>query len=75
LLENLVVGRKLRHRSPVLAWMAANVAVQEDANGNIRPSKKASTEKIDGIVALCMALGLHSTSQVKSSQSWEMIEI
>jgi phage terminase large subunit-like protein len=75
LLENLVVGRKLRHRSPVLSWMAANVAVQEDANGNIRPSKKASTEKIDGIVALCMALGLHSSAQVTASQSWEIVEI
>lgn len=75
LLETLVVGRKLRHQSPVLSWMAGNVAVQEDANGNIRPSKKASTEKIDGIVALCMALGLHSSAQVKAAQSWELIEI
>jgi phage terminase large subunit-like protein len=75
LLETLVVGRKLRHQSPVLAWMAGNVATQEDANGNIRPSKKASREKIDGIVALVMALGLYSTAQVKASQSWELIEL
>jgi phage terminase large subunit-like protein len=75
LLETLVVGRKLRHQSPVLSWMAGNVAVQEDANGNIRPSKKASTEKIDGIVALTMALGLHSSAQVKAAQSWDLIEL
>jgi phage terminase large subunit-like protein len=75
LLETLVVGRKLRHQSPVLSWMAGNVAVQEDANGNIRPSKKASTEKIDGIVALCMAIGLHSSAQVKTAQSWDLIEL
>jgi phage terminase large subunit-like protein len=55
--------------------MAGNVAVQEDANGNIRPSKKASTEKIDGIVALCMAIGLHSSAQVKTAQSWDLIEL
>ena len=28
-----------------------------DAAGNVKPSKKKSTEKIDGIVALIMALG------------------
>lgn len=75
LLETLVVGQKIRMVSPVLAWMAGNVAVQEDSNGNIRPSKKASREKIDGIVALVMALGLHSTAQVKAADSWELIRL
>ena len=57
-LEKLVVGGRLRHGGhPVLRWMAGNVAVQTDAAGNLKPSKKKSTERIDGIVAAVMALG------------------
>lgn len=57
-LEKLVLGGKLRHgANPVLRWMASNVTVETDAAGNLKPSKKKSTEKIDGIVALVMALG------------------
>jgi phage terminase large subunit-like protein len=37
--------------------MASNVAVETDAAGNLKPSKKRSTERIDGIVAGIMALG------------------
>jgi phage terminase large subunit-like protein len=56
--EKLVVSRKLRHGGhPVLRWMAANVAVESDAAGNLKPSKKKSTERIDGIVAAIMGLG------------------
>ena len=56
--EKLVVSRKLNHGgNPVLRWMAGNVAVEMDAAGNVKPSKKKSTERIDGIVAGIMALG------------------
>ena len=37
--------------NPVLRWMAGNVVAEIDAAENIKPSKKKSTEKIDGIVA------------------------
>ncbi len=57
-LEKLVISKKLRHgNNPVLNWMASNVAIEQDAAGNIKPSKKKSTERIDGIVALVMAIG------------------
>lgn len=57
-LEALVVGEKLRHGgNPVLAWMASNVVIRMDANENYAPDKKKSRQKIDGIVALIMALG------------------
>jgi phage terminase large subunit-like protein len=36
--------------------MAGNVVAEVDAAENIKPSKKKSTEKIDGIVALIMAI-------------------
>ena len=57
-LEKLLLGGKLRHGgNPVLSWMASNVSVKQDAAGNLKPDKQKSTEKIDGIVALVMALG------------------
>lgn len=42
--------------NPVLEWMADNVVIEKDAVNNIKPSKKKSIEKIDGIVAQIMAL-------------------
>jgi len=57
-MEKLVLCRQLRHGGhAVLRWMASNVAVEMDAAGNLKPSKKKSTERIDGIVAMIMGLG------------------
>ena len=63
LLENLVASGKLRHGGNlVLSWMASNVGVKVDAGGNIKPvkPKRGAPERIDGIVSLVMALGIHS---------------
>jgi phage terminase large subunit-like protein len=57
-LEKLIVSRKLAHgANPVTRWMAANVAVAQDPAGNLKPAKDKSTERIDGIVAILMAIG------------------
>lgn len=57
-LLNLVIGNRLAHGgNPVLRWMAANVATESDAAENLKPSKSKSTDRIDGIVAIIMALG------------------
>ncbi|MCP4248395.1 MAG: hypothetical protein GY778_15210 [bacterium] len=37
--------------------MASHVSVETDAAGNLKPSKKKSTDRIDGLVAGIMALG------------------
>jgi len=37
--------------------MASHVSVEADAAGNVKPSKKKSTDRIDGLVATSMALG------------------
>jgi phage terminase large subunit-like protein len=53
----LVAGRRLRHGGhPVLRWMASNMVVRQDPNGNLAPDKAKTTERIDGVVALIMAL-------------------
>jgi phage terminase large subunit-like protein len=56
-LEKLILSQKLAHAAnPVLSWMASNVVVRSDPAGNLKPDKEKSREKIDGIVALIMAL-------------------
>ena len=75
LLDTLLAAKKIRHRNhPVLSWCASNVAVRTDPNGNIAPCKVRSTEKIDGIVAAIMALGLASTAAIPET-SWEIVEL
>lgn len=56
-LLRLVLDKRLVHDgNPVLRWMADNLVVSTDAAGNVKPNKEKSREKIDGIVALIMAL-------------------
>ena len=57
-LEELILSNRLSHAGhPVLAWNAHNVQCAMDPAGNIKPDKAKSEEKIDGVVALIMALG------------------
>lgn len=57
-LERLLLKGEIRHGGhPVLRWMAENVEVETDAAGNQKPSKSKSSERIDGIVSLTMAVG------------------
>jgi phage terminase large subunit-like protein len=58
--EDLVNKGQLHHGgNAVLRWMAGNATVKTDPSGNIRPVKPEHMDpkKIDGIVALIMALG------------------
>lgn len=56
-LERLVKARLLVHTGdPVLAWMVSNVVVVYDRKDNIYPRKELPQNKIDGVVAACMAL-------------------
>ncbi len=56
-LMNLVLSGKLRHNGhPVLNWNMDNVSVRVDPAGNLKMDKSKSIEKIDGAVALVMAL-------------------
>lgn len=56
--ESALLARELKHGgSPVLRWQASNAVVQMDESGNRKPDKRRSSDKIDGIVALIMAMG------------------
>jgi phage terminase large subunit-like protein len=71
-LMTLVLGKKLAHLgNPVLRWMASNLVVKTDEAGNIKPNKEKSIEKIDGIVALIMALGRAQASPSDSGSVYD----
>jgi phage terminase large subunit-like protein len=56
-LMKLTLEKKLAHSgNPVLRWMMDNIFIRTDPAGNIKTDKGKSTEKIDGAVALIMAL-------------------
>ena len=56
-LMKITLEQKIAHGGhPVLSWMMDNIFVRTDPAGNIKPDKEKSTEKIDGAVALIMAL-------------------
>lgn len=56
-LEKEYLGKELKHgNNPVLSWMAANLVVKKDVADNYMPDKAHSIDRIDGIVALCIAI-------------------
>lgn len=57
-LEDAVLHGKLRVRkNPVLTWNSASAVIETDAQNNKKWEKRKSTGRIDGIVALSMAVG------------------
>jgi phage terminase large subunit-like protein len=57
-LEAELMNAKLRHGgNPILTWCAANAIAVKDPAGNRKLDKSKATGRIDGIVALAMAMG------------------
>jgi len=56
-LEAWVLQGKFEHNGdPVLTWMVSNVVCHHDAKDNIYPRKERVENKIDGVVALLIAI-------------------
>jgi phage terminase large subunit-like protein len=73
-LDAAILGRTLHHDGdPVLRWCVSNVAIESDAAGNIKPSKSKSTEKIDGVVALVMALDRLDRNNGAREKAYQML--
>lgn len=59
--ETLILDAKLKHGgNPILRWNAANAVVQLDPTGGRKLAKNRSIGRIDGLVALVMAIGIAS---------------
>ena len=65
-LDILAGQRKINHYdNPVLRWMMGNVAIYRDPNDNIKVVKHKSTDAVDGVVALIMAIGEYLTDKMQ----------
>ncbi len=72
-LESELLNGKLRHGgNPVLEMCARHAIVVRDAAGNRKLDKSKATSRIDGIVALAMALGV---AQVGSQARAEVSDV
>lgn len=72
-LESMLLGKKLRHGNhPVLTMCAANATVQTDPAENRKFIKGKATGRIDGMVALAMAVGVMPSAAAPQERSfWE----
>ena len=60
-LEQVLLEGNLAHGGhPVLSMCVSHTVITLDDAGNRKPSKRKSTAKIDGLVALAMAIGVAS---------------
>lgn len=67
-LVRLAMARLLRHGGhPVLRWMADNLVFRTDPSGNHKPDREKSAEKIDGMVALIMAI---ARAMLREDTTW-----
>ncbi|MBN8410701.1 terminase large subunit [Halomonas litopenaei] len=65
ILEADLLNGRIRHGNhPVLTMCAANAVVTKDAAGNRKLDKHKATGRIDGMVALAMALGCAGAGEV-----------
>jgi phage terminase large subunit-like protein len=71
-LEERLLGKKLRHGNhPVLTMCAANATVQTDPAESRKFVKGKASGRIDGMVALAMAIGVMPSAAEQTKSFWE----
>ena len=71
-LEKSVLSKAIRHGGhPVLRWCIGNVATESDPSGNIKLSKKVSTERIDAAAALVNAVARMDANVAPAASVYE----
>jgi len=71
-LEAALLNARIAHGGhPVLTMCAANAVTQTDPSGNRKLMKDKSSGRIDGLVAMAMAMGVASNSEAApTEESW-----
>jgi phage terminase large subunit-like protein len=65
--ERLILNRQLAHDgNPVMRWCLGNVAIAQDPAGNQKIDRARAREKVDGAVALAMAVGVAAAAPAGS---------
>lgn len=71
-LEAELLNERLRHGNhPILTWCAANAVADTDPAGNRKLNKKKATGRIDGMVALAMAIGGATVFEKEAGHAYE----
>lgn len=71
-IEAMVKDQSINHGgNAILRWMAANVAIYTDSSGNIKIDKSKSASKVDGMVALAMAVGAWLADDLEQASVYE----
>lgn len=69
--EKLINDQKIWHRnSPLFNWMIGGCVAYEDTNKNVRPIKRKSRARIDGVVAAIIALNRAMVGNVVAQGSY-----
>jgi phage terminase large subunit-like protein len=72
-LETLLLNEQVAHGGhPVLTMCMANARVETDPAGNRKLNKAKATGRIDGAVALTMALGVSSRAETQVEPTYQM---
>lgn len=75
-LERLYLDLNIEHDGdPVMNWAMSNVVAKFDEAENIKPDKKKSTEKIDPVVALIIALGVYLNDDTEEGDDPGLIDL
>lgn len=53
----ILMGDVIIDNNEITRWMLSNVSLRMDVNGNVKPDKSKRDKKIDGVIAMLMALG------------------
>ena len=76
-LEALVAQGRFHYDCPVLEWMIANVVCHRDEKDNIYPRKDKNQpgQKIDGVIAVIMALARWMAVAEESGNGYELLVV
>ena len=73
-IEKLIIDKDLDHGGhPILRWNVSNVMLYTDSNGKVKFDKRKVIDKIDGCVAMAMAMGgyLSTAPRRRSKYTYE----
>lgn len=72
-LEDFALRWAIQHdNNPVMTWCMDNVRILSDAAGNRKFDKQKSTGRIDGVVAMAMAVNLADSSKVPPTPNYNV---
>ena len=75
LLEALLLDKRIRHGAhPVLTWNVSNAVAEKDPAGAKKPAKNKSHGRIDGLVAMMMALRMWELNKGEIKSLYDDLE-